>query len=112
MLRYKGYAKEHVTADCAEPKSIEEIRKAGIPRISPARKGKDSVINGIQFIRQFKLIVHPSCTNTILELNNYAWQSKNGLLVNEPTDAYNHLMDALRYAMERFTRTNVKVRAY
>ncbi len=102
MIKYKGYSSESITADSAEPKSIEELKKYGISRIKPARKGKDSIINGIQFIRQFKIVVHPKCTGMILELNNYAWESKDGNLINEPIDTYNHYLDAMRYAMERF----------
>jgi phage terminase large subunit len=101
MIKYKGYAKERIIADSAEPKSIEEIRRLGIHRIQPAQKGNDSVTNGIQFIQQFKIYVHPKCTNFILELGNYVWdKDKEGKQLNKPVDDYNHLMDAMRYAME------------
>lgn len=101
MIDYKGYAKERIIADSAEPKSIEELRKLGISRIRPANKGRDSVLNGIQFIQQFKIYVHPKCTNTVIELSNYVWSTdKDGSLVNKPIDEYNHLMDALRYSLE------------
>jgi phage terminase large subunit len=102
MLKYKGYAKEEIIADSAEPKSIEEIKRYGIPRIKPARKGKDSVSNGIQFLQQFEIVIHPKCTNTILEFNNYAYQTKDGRVINEPIDDYNHLIDPLRYGVEKF----------
>jgi len=101
MIMYKGYSKESITADSAEPKSIAEIRRFGVTRIRGARKGKDSILNGIQFLQGYKIIVHPKCTNTIFELNNYAWDNRNGIVVNKPADSYNHLMDALRYAVER-----------
>jgi len=107
MIKYKGKAKSEIIADSAEPKSIEEIRRLGITRIKPARKGRDSVINGIQFLQQFKIIVHPRCVNTILELNNYAWNNKDGKMLNQPIDEYNHLMDALRYSVEKYS-TGVK----
>lgn len=101
MIRYKGYAKESIIADSAEPKSIEEIRRAGIDRIKPAQKGKDSVAHGIQRIQQYKIYVHPRCQNTIIELSNYAWKTgRDGKPTGEPADEYNHLMDALRYATE------------
>lgn len=101
MLKYKGYAKERIIADSADPKSIEEIRRAGIPRITEARKGPDSILNGIQFVQQFKLWVHPKCLNTVIELSNYAWaENKEGKIINKPIDDYNHLLDALRYACE------------
>lgn len=102
MLEYKGFGKERITADSAEPKSIEEIRRYGIHRIEAAQKGKDSVLNGIQFLQQFTIYVHPKCVNTLIELANYVWKtSAEGLLKNVPIDDFNHLLDALRYSMER-----------
>jgi phage terminase large subunit len=102
MLKYKGFSKERITADCAEPKSIEEIRQYGIWNMQAANKGKDSITNGIQLLQQFKIYVHPKCVNTIVELSNYVWVTdKTGKLLNKPIDEYNHLMDALRYSVER-----------
>lgn len=104
MLKYKGVEKERIIADSAEPKSIDEIRRMGVRRIQPADKGRDSVLNGIQYIQQYKIIVHPRCVNTIMELGNYVWDTKDGQAVNKPIDEYNHLMDALRYSLERVQR--------
>ena len=109
MIKYKGYAKEQIIGDSSEPKSIEELKRAGITRIKPAAKGKDSILNGIQFIQDFKLIVHPKCENTIIELSNYCWDTKDGIAINKPIDAYNHLMDALRYSMEQIKRKELFV---
>ena len=109
MLKYKGYAKEAIIADSAEPKSIEELKRAGIMRIKPAAKGKDSILNGIQLIQDYKIIVHPKCENTILELSNYIWDNKDGTLVNKPIDDYNHLLDALRYAMEAIKKKPLSI---
>ena len=109
MIKYKGYAKEQIIGDSAEPKSIEELKRAGILRIKGAAKGKDSILNGIQFIQDFKLIVHPKCENTIIELSNYCWDTKDGIAINKPIDAYNHLMDALRYSMEQIKKKELFV---
>lgn len=100
MIKYKGYHKERITADSAEPKSIDEIKKLGINRIKAAAKGKDSILNGIQFIQDYKIYIHPKCSNTVVEISNYVWSTKEGVVVNKPIDDYNHLMDALRYALE------------
>lgn len=101
-----GYSRERIIADSAEKKSIDEIKGYGIPRIEPAKKGGGSVMQGIQFINQFKLYVHPKCEKTIDELENYAYKMdrRSGLYLNEPVDSYNHLLDALRYGMEPFHR--------
>lgn len=100
MLKYKGFSKEIITADSAEPKSIDEIKRLGIRRIRPAQKGKDSILNGIQFIQDYKIYIHPKCQNVLVELSNYVWDTKEGQVINKPIDDYNHLMDALRYALE------------
>lgn len=100
MIKYKGYSKETITADSAEPKSIDDIKSKGIYRIKAAKKGKDSILNGIQNIQDYKIIIHPKCENSLIEINNYVWSNKNGTVINKPIDDFNHLMDALRYAME------------
>ena len=70
MLRRKGYAKERIRADAAEPKSNEDLRRKGILRLTAARKGPDSVINGIARIQEFSLLVHPRCVHTAAELSS------------------------------------------
>ena len=104
MIKYKGYTKEIIIADSAEPKSIDDIKRQGIRRIKAAQKGKDSILNGIQNIQDYKIYVLPKCENTLVELNNYVWDTKDGRGINKPMDDYNHLMDALRYAMERLKK--------
>ena len=98
-----GYSKERITADSAEPKSIDELQGLGLRRITSAVKGKDSINNGIQFIQDFEIIIHPRCVNFITEISNYTWdEDKFGNKINKPIDDFNHLMDAMRYAVERF----------
>lgn len=101
MILSKGYGKERIRADCAEPKSNDELRRHGIYRITPAVKGADSIRKGIDTIQQYKIFVHPSCQNTIAELSSYIWAKNNdGTGKDKPVDKNNHLMDALRYAMD------------
>lgn len=101
-LRQLGFAKSAVCADSAEPKSIEELRRLGIHRIKPAVKGQGSVLQGIQKIQQYELVVHPSCKETIEELQNYSWKKdkQTNEYVNEPEDKFNHYLDALRYGLQ------------
>lgn len=100
-----GYRKEKIMADCAEPKSIDEIRGYGIAHVVPSRKGKDSINNGIQFIQDYAIIIHPKCVNFLTEIANYTWSvDKNGEKINKPADAFNHLMDAMRYALEDYMK--------
>ena len=100
-----GYVKEQITADSAEPKSIDELRNLGLYRVKSANKGKDSINNGIQYIQDFEIIIHPRCVNFITEISNYTWdKDKFGNKLNKPIDDFNHLLDAFRYAMERFNK--------
>lgn len=97
----RGYQKERIRADCAEPKSNEELRRLGVRRVTPASKGRDSVRSGIARLQEFTLLVHPRCVHTAAELSAYVWErDESGSGRNQPADRDNHLMDALRYAME------------
>lgn len=109
-----GYAKERIKADSAEPKSIAYLRKAGLNRIRAAKKGPDSIRAGISIIQDYKIIIHPRCVNFITEISNYTWdKDKFDNMVNKPIDDFNHLMDAMRYAMEEFDgRKGVRLMTY
>ena len=102
IIIQKGISKEIIIADSAEKKSIEEIRRFNVSRIKPCRKGKGSILQGVQKIQQYKLIIHPSCVNAITEVRNYTWKKNKstGEYINEPIDTYNHLLDALRYSIQ------------
>ena len=98
-----GHRKESIIADSAEPKSIDELRSLGLTRVRAAKKGKDSILNGIQFIQNFKLVIHPRCVNFLTEVTNYQWaKDKFDNSINKPIDDFNHLMDAMRYAIEPY----------
>ena len=97
-----GYGKERITADSAEPKSIDELKSLGL-RVKGAMKGKDSIKNGIQWIQDLEIVIHPRCVNFITEISNYTWDTdKFGTRLNVPIDDFNHLMDAMRYALEKY----------
>lgn len=100
-IESRGYSKERIIADAAEPKSIEELRQAGLRRVHPAMKGRDSINNGIQLIQQYKIYVHPRCVNFLTEISTYQWDTDTltGRPVNKPVDFNNHLMDAMRYGI-------------
>ena len=100
-----GYAKERIRADSAEPKSIDRLYALGLAHIRRARKGKDCINNGIDFIQDYKIFIHPRCTNFLTEIGNYTWDTdtKTGKKLNRPIDDFNHLMDAMRYALEEYS---------
>lgn len=100
-IKALGFAKEKIRADCAEPKSNDDLRRLGISRITPSVKGRDSILNGISAINEYKITVNPICVNMIRELSSYVYGDRlneNGLRL--PKDCDNHLCDALRYAFE------------
>ena len=103
MIKAEGFAKSSIIADSAEQKSIEEIKREGISRIKPATKGQGSILQGIQKLQQYQIIVHPSgATALIEELKNYCWEKdkKTNEYINKPIDKYNHCIDALRYSLQ------------
>lgn len=102
IIESLGFAKSIIIADSAEKKSIEEIKRAGVNRIRASVKGPDSIMHGIQALQNYEIIVHPSCTGIITELENYSWQKdkKTNEYINKPIDAFNHFIDALRYSLQ------------
>lgn len=101
-----GYGKDRFTAESAEPKSNAELKSYGM-RVKGAEKGKDSVNNGIQWIQDCTIIIHPRCVNFLTEISNYTWEKdKFGNKRNVPIDDFNHLMDAMRYGLEQYIRNN------
>lgn len=101
-----------IIADSAEPDRIQEFKKAGF-KILPCTKGKDSVKFGIDWLKRRKIHIHPSCVNTIKEIQTYKYrEDKDGNVLDEPVDFNNHAMDALRYATEPLRNIKeVRIRA-
>jgi len=84
-----------IVGDSAEPRLISEIRAKGC-NVKPSIKGQGSVTYGISLLQDYDLVVSPDSVNLIKELNNYCWLERKS---NTPIDAYNHLIDAVRYAV-------------
>jgi len=92
---------DYVVCDSAEPKSIAELQGYGIGAMS-ARKGKDSVMQGIQWMQQQEIVIDKSCINTKNEISTYHWmEDQSGNALRKPADKNNHLIDAGRYAHEQ-----------
>lgn len=102
VIKSLGLQKSTIICDSAEPKSIQELRQNGVYAARESTKGPDSIIHGIQRLWEYEIIVHPSCTETITEFENYAWQKDKttGEYINKPIDMFNHCMDALRYSLQ------------
>lgn len=95
-----------IIADNARPETISYMRRAGF-RIKGSRKGKGSVESGIEMLRSFdKIYIHPSCTHTVDEFKTYSYKTDKltGNILPVILDKNNHIIDALRYAIEDITR--------
>lgn len=91
---------DYVTCDSAEPKSIHELNLAGVNAIG-AKKGKDSINFGIQWLQGYDIIIDVTCVNAQREFTTYHWKkNKDGDSMRIPVDRDNHLIDGLRYALE------------
>ena len=98
-----GDSSEVTVADCAEPKSIAELTRAGL-YVLPCKKGKDSIVHGIQKMKQFKIFIHPSSIHLIKEFRAYKWAvDKDDNPINKPVDYLNHGIDGARYIVEHLT---------
>ena len=100
MIREDVNRYSPIYADSAEPKSIDEIHALGF-NCKPCLKGADSIINGINMVKQYKIHVTERSINLIKELRNYKYiEDKNGRTLNKPIDLFNHAIDAMRYAVQ------------
>lgn len=98
-----------IRADSAQPAMISHVKSRGLPYIEPAKKGAGSVEDGIQFIRSFRRVyIHPRCVNTLNEFATYSWKVDrlSGDVLDQPVDAANHWIDALRYSLEPIMKNN------
>ena len=97
-----------IYADSAEPKSIDDLHLMGWD-IHPAVKGADSILWGLDVMRQYKLKVTKQSLNLIRELRNYTYaKDKEGNYINKPIDGYNHAIDAARYAVSMMQRSQLE----
>jgi phage terminase large subunit len=92
-----------IIADSARPETISYMQHHGYPRIIPAKKGPGSIEEGVQFLKNYDIIVHPRCAHVIDELTTYSFK-RNTLtdqILPQLEDKKNHVIDALRYAVEK-----------
>lgn len=100
---------EIVICDSAEPKSVSDYKKLKV-RAMGAKKGPGSIEHGIKFIQGLEIIIHPRCNNSRMEFSKYKWkEDKNGTVLPIPVDKDNHIIDALRYALENEDRSGISI---
>jgi phage terminase large subunit len=97
-----------IVADSARPETISYMKRNGYPKIKPSRKGAGSVEEGVEFLKSHDIVVHPGCRHTIDELTFYSYKTDQhtGDVLPVLEDRKNHVIDALRYAVEGVRRSN------
>lgn len=97
----EGAATSKITADSARPETIDYMQRRGF-QIVPAKKGPGSVEDGINFLKNYDIVIHQRCHRLIDELIHYSWavDRQTNEVLSKPSDAHNHVIDALRYALE------------
>lgn len=101
-----GFKMNRVIADSARPETISFMKRQGY-QVQASVKGKGSIEDGIGFLRSFdRIIIHPRCKNTINEFNLYSYKVdlRSGEISTDIIDNYNHIIDALRYSLERLLK--------
>ena len=99
-----------IIADSSRPETISHLRQNGYPKIMAAVKGKDSVHEGVEFLKSYDIVVHPRCKHTIQELSLYSWKvdKQTEAILPVLADENNHVIDALRYACEAVRRVRAE----
>jgi phage terminase large subunit len=102
-----------MVADSARPETISHLQRNGFPKITSAIKGAKSVEEGVEFLKSFDIVVHPRCVHLIDELTLYSFKTDplTGEVMPVLADKDNHVIDALRYALEGARRaSNVRAK--
>jgi phage terminase large subunit len=97
------YARDiQIIADGAEPDRIKEMKQSGM-NVKAANKSKGSVKDSIDWLRRYRIVIHPDCTNTIKEISEWKYQSdRDGTIREEPVNFQDDAMSALRYGIEPY----------
>lgn len=99
-----GWAREWAcAADSARPETISYLNRNDYPRIAAAKKGPNSVKEGVIFLQGFDIVIHPRCTHTIDEFISYSYKKdpRTGIIYPILEDKKNHVIDPLRYSLEQ-----------
>ncbi len=106
-----GSRKWPCTADSSRPDTISYLNRHGFPLIYPSKKGKGSIKEGVEFMKTWDIVVHPSCTHAVDEFTHYSFKTdpKTEEVLPVLEDAHNHVIDAGRYALEKLRRSRIGV---
>ncbi len=97
LIAFHCSAKDLIVADCANPRTIDELKRYF--NIKPVSKGKGSVAETLKVMQDYRIVITEDSRNLEKELNNYCWHDKRSGI---PIDAFNHLIDGIRYVFMHF----------
>lgn len=98
--------------DCAAPDNIDRLRHLGL-NARPAVKGAGSIREGITWLQTKNIFINPKCVEMVKEAENYCWKTDRvGNIISEPRSGYDHLWDAVRYAIEPHRQILRRVNIY
>lgn len=102
----KGARDFPIRADSARPETISYMQRHGFPKMRHAKKGAGSVVDGVEFLKSYDIVVHPDCENTAYEMGAYSYKVDpvTDDILPELEDKKNHVIDSLRYALEEHIR--------
>jgi phage terminase large subunit len=97
------------TADSSRPDTISYLNKHGYPLVYASKKGKGSVEEGVEFLKTWDIVIHPSCAHAIDEFTYYSFKTdpKTEEVLPVLEDKKNHVIDAGRYALEKLRRSRI-----
>ena len=97
-----GARKWPIRADCARPDTIDYMKRHGFPKMQESQKGKNSIEDGVEFLKSCDIIIHPRCVHTSDEFATYSYEvdKKTQTVLPKIKDENNHAIDAVRYAFE------------
>lgn len=100
----------NVRADCARPELISHMKRKGF-RVTPSEKGAGSVMAGVSFLLNYDIVIHPRCKHTAKEFSKYSYKVHRltGDVLPDIVDAWNHHIDAIRYAIEPMIKNKVNL---
>jgi len=99
-------------SDSARPETISHMKRHGYPRMQAALKGPGSIEEGVSFLKQYKIVIHPDCKHVAQEFEHYSFKidPHTDEITNVLEDKKNHMIDSARYAVENVRRARTTTR--
>lgn len=99
-------------SDSARPETISYMQRNGYARMQAALKGPGSIEEGVEFLKQYDIVIHPDCVHVAQEFEHYSFKidPHTDEITNVLSETKNHTIDSARYAVENVRRANTTTR--